>query len=353
MSTVTAVIVCYDEQVPDLRAAVDGLLSQTHPPEQIVMVDNGGGHLANEFGRYHPSIEAVVAPENLGYPPAVNLAASTAIGDFLFCLNPDAEAEPDCLERLLAAADADPAVAIVGAQILLADRRTRNAGANPVHPLGISPSGGYGLPRESGDPRDVLVVSGACCLIRRSAFVELGGFVDEFFLYYDDVDLGWRANLAGYRVVYEPRAVVSHDYAFGRRGTKWLYLERNRLFTVIANYEARTLLLLTPLIVVSEIGLLVVAALQGWLSQKIAAYRSVLSLRSRIRRQRQLVAAYRRRPDAELFGLFEFRLDSALIPGAGAMLGNALCVPYLRWVQQVRRNDERFPSAGSGTLSRR
>jgi GT2 family glycosyltransferase len=335
VSTVTAVIVCYDEEVQDLRTTLDGLLAQSRPPDQIVLVDNGGGRLANELAGYHASIQAIVAPANLGYPRAVNLATSKATGDFLFCLNPDAEAEPDCLQRLVGAADADPAIAIVGAQILLADRRTRNAGANPVHPLGISPSGGYGLPRESGEPRDVLVVSGACCLIRRNAFIELGGFVDEFFMYYDDVDLGWRANLAGYRVVYEPRAVVSHDYAFGRRGRKWLYLERNRLFTVIANYEARTLLLLMPLLAVSEIGLIVVAARQGWLSQKLAAYWSVLSLRSRIRRQRHLVATYRRQPDAELFGLFEFRLNSALIPRVGAALGNALCEPYLRWVQRT------------------
>src|SRR5262249_25179638 len=185
--------------------------------------DNGGGHLARELDGYHASVDAIVAPANLGYPPAVNFAAPKATGDFLLCINPDAVAEPDCLQQLLATADEDPAIAIVGAQILLSDRSTRNAGAHPVHPVGISPSGGYGLAREDAEPRDVLVVSGACCLIRHAAFAALGGFVDEFFLYYDDVDLGWRANLAGYRVVYQPRAAVSHDYAFGRRGRKWLY----------------------------------------------------------------------------------------------------------------------------------
>jgi GT2 family glycosyltransferase len=352
VSSVTAVIVCYDEQVAELQDAIDGLLSQTRPPEQIVLVDNGGGRLASALDGYHASVHAIVAPANLGYPPAVNLAASKATGDFLLCMNPDAVAERDCLQQLLATADADPAVAIVGAQILLSDRRTRNAGANPVHPVGISPSGGYGLPREEGEPRDVLVVSGACCLIRRTVFVELGGFVDEFFLYYDDVDLGWRANLAGYRVVYEPRAAVSHDYVFGRRGRKWLYLERNRLFTVIANYEARTLLFMTPLLVATEIGLIAVAALQGWLSQKLAAYRSLLSLRSRIRHQRQLVAANRRRSDAELFGLFEFRLDSLLIPRGAAMLGNVVCVPYMRCVEWLLSGDGRDQRT-TDTLSRR
>ena len=335
MSTVAAVIVCYDETAGQLRAAIDGLRSQARPPEEILLIDNGGGRLAGEVGGHHASVRAIVAPQNLGYPPAINLAAARTSAEFLLCLNPDSEAEPDCLARLIATAGADPSIAVVGAQILLADRRTRNAGANPVHPIGISPSGGYGLPREHGEARDVLVVSGACCLIRRSAFLALGGFVDEFFLYYDDVDLGWRANLAGYRVVYEPEAVVSHGYEFGRRGKKWFYLERNRLFTLLANYELRTLVLLTPLLVLSEAGLLVVAALQGWLAEKLAAYASVVSLRARVAGQRRAVARMRRRTDAELFALFDMRLDSALLPRAGASLANTVCVPYLRWVRRL------------------
>ena len=337
MSTVTAVIICYDEPASELRSAIDGLMAHTRAPDEILLVDNGGGRLADELAGYHPSLETIAAPGNLGYPPAVNVAAARATGDFLLCLNPDADAEPECLARLVAVAEADPEVALVGAQILLGDRSTRNAGANPVHPIGISPSGGYGLPREDGEPRDVLVVSGACCLIRREVFLELGGFVDEFFLYYDDVDIGWRMNLAGHRVVYEPRAVVAHDYAFGRRGQKWLYLERNRLFTVLANYEARTLALLLPLLLASEAGLIAVAAAQGWLPQKLGAYSSVWSLRSRIRAQRRAVARSRRRSDAQLFALFDLRLDSALLPRAGALLANAVAVPYLLCVRRLLR----------------
>ncbi|MBV9466312.1 MAG: glycosyltransferase family 2 protein [Solirubrobacterales bacterium] len=334
---VTAVVVCYDEDPAELRVAIDGLLAQTRPPEEILVIDNGGGRLARELDGHHESVRALVAPANLGYPPAVNLAAAHAAGEYLLCLNPDAEAEPDCLERLVESAARDPKVALVGAQILLEDHQTRNAGANPVHPTGISPAGGYGLPREDGEPRDVLVVSGACCLIRRSVFLELGGFVEEFFMYYDDVDLGWRANMAGYRVVYDPRAVVSHAYAFARRGKKWLYLERNRLFTVIANYQPRTLLLLAPLLLASEAGLLVVAALGGWLPQKLAAYAWLVRMRSRLREHRRDVARSRRRSDAELLSLFEPRLHSALLPAAGARLANAFAVPYLRIVRRLAR----------------
>ncbi|MHB8692812.1 MAG: glycosyltransferase family 2 protein [Solirubrobacteraceae bacterium] len=337
VGTVAAVIVCYDEEPEELRRAIDGLVSQTRAPDEILLIDNGGGRLARELGDHHPSVTAIVARRNLGYPPAVNLAAAHTTADFLLCLNPDADADRNCLERLLAAALSDPSIALVGAQILLADHATRNAGDNPLHPLGISPSGGYGLPREDGEPRDVLVVSGACCLIRRAVFAELGGFVDEFFLYYDDVDIAWRAFLAGYRVVYDPRAIVAHGYDFSRRGRKWFYLERNRLFTLLANYELRTLALLAPLLLVTELGLILVAATQGWLSEKMSAYVSVLRSIGRVRARRRTVAASRRRSDGDLLERMELRLDSALMPRAITVPANAVCVPYLRCVRRLAR----------------
>jgi GT2 family glycosyltransferase len=333
-TAVTAVIVCYDESAEELRAAIDGLLAQTRPPAEIVVVDNGPeGRLAKELGGCAGNVKALASGANLGYPAGVNLAASKASGDYLFCLNPDARAEADCVERLVAVAESDPKIAIVGAQILLEDGQTTNAGANPLHPTGISPSGGYGERREHGEPRDVIVVSGACCLIRRDAFDRLGGFVSSFFLYYDDADLGWRARIAGLRVVYCPQATVRHHYEFARRGRKWFYLERNRIFSVLANYELRTLLLLAPLLLTAELGLLAVAALQGWFGQKLRAYGSIVALRGELRSQRRAVQASRRRRDGELFTFFEDRFDSPLLPSGPAALASLLGAGYMRFVR--------------------
>lgn len=327
-------IVCYDEQPEELRAAVDGLLAQTRPPAEIVVVDNGpDGRLAKALDGYASTAKALPAGGNLGYPSAVNLAASHASGDYLFCLNPDARADADCVERMVAVAESDPRIAIVGAQILLEDGQTTNAGANPLHPTGISPSGGYGQPREHGDPREEIVVSGACCLIRRDAFTRLGGFVDSFFLYYDDADLGWRARIAGLRVVYCPEATVRHHYEFARRGRKWFYLERNRLFSVLANYETRTLLLLAPLLLAAELGLIAVATLQGWLGQKLRAYGSLAALGGKLRAHRRAVQASRRCRDGDLLAHFEDRFDSPLLPRGPAAFASLLSVGYMRFVR--------------------
>jgi GT2 family glycosyltransferase len=336
--TIAAVIVCYDEDPEQIQAAVDSLRAQTRPPVEIVIIDNGpGGRLAASLAGYAAEVTAIESGRDGGYGRAVNIAATMVSADYLMCLNPDARAQPDCLEHMASVADRDRLVAVVGAQVLLGDGEKRNAGANPLHPTGISPSGGYGQPREHGGTRDVIVVSGACMLLRRSLFLKLGGFIEDFFLYYEDVNLGWRAFLAGMRVVYCPTATVVHNYEFGGRPQKWFWLERNRLFSVLENYGPQTLFLLAPLLIATEIGLLAVAAANGWLREKLRAYGALLSARNRLAAWRRTVQASRQRSDAEVLRYMDDRLDSALLPPSGVWVANLFCVPYMWFVRRVLR----------------
>jgi GT2 family glycosyltransferase len=339
MTTITAVLVSYDESPQQLRVAVDSLLAQTRAPAEILIIDNNPGQSsAQGLHGYAQEVKVIEPGSNLGYARAINLAAARASGDYLLTLNPDAHVQAQCLEQMAAVADSDPQILLVGAQVLLEDGVTRNAGANPMHPTGISPAGGYGKPRERGELRDVAVVSGACCMIRREAFVALGGFVDEFFVFYDDPDMGWRALIAGMRVVYCPDAIALHGYDFDRRGKhKWFLLERNRLFSLLANYEARTLALLSPVLIATELGLLGVAAYGGWLPQKLHTYGSVFALRKRLIEQRRAVQASRRRSDVQVLERFEDRMDSALLPPPGPALANVVWVPYMRLVRRLLR----------------
>lgn len=331
-------IVFHEGDVEELSAAVDSLLAQTLPPTEILIVNNGPRDLSAALEGAPPQVRVIVPGANLGYAGGVNFAAARAKGEYFLCLNPDARAEADCAARLVAVAASDPEVALVGAQILLEDGVTRNAGHNPLHPTGISPAGGYGDPRQRGEPREVAVVSGTCCLFRREDFLSLGGFVEDLFLYYDDVDIAWRFRIAGRRVVYCPEAAVTHGYEFSRHDKKLFYLERHRLFSLLANYEARTLLLMAPLLVATELGLLAVAAREGWLSQKLQSYVSLFGLRRRLRAHRRAVRALRRRADREVVALMDDSLDSALLSQGSARLANAFCVPYMRLVRRAVSN---------------
>jgi GT2 family glycosyltransferase len=309
-----------------VRGAIDSLRAQTRRPDEILVVDNKPGAALPDLSDA-PEVRVIAPDVNLGYPNAINFAMDNTDADLVLCLNPDARAEPDCLAALL-----DVDAAIVGAQIVSEDGLTKQAGANPLHPTGISPADSFGRPRESGPPRDAIVVSGACCLLRRATFLELGGFMREFFLYYDDADLGWRARIAGHRVAYCPDAVVRHGYDFGRREGKMFFLERNRLISVLSNYEARSLFVLAPLLLLFELGIVAVAAAQGWLPEKLRAYGSVIGLRTSIRRHRRHVQALRRCSDRDLRALFSPRFDTPFMPRIPARVAGAVTDAYLRLV---------------------
>jgi GT2 family glycosyltransferase len=313
---VSAVVVSYSDPEATARA-VQSLLDQTRAPDQVLVVDNDPSG-ATRAARTRLGIPAQATilhtGENLGYTGAANLAAASATGDWLFFLNPDARADPDCLAHLLQAGS-NPSVGIVGAQILLPDGRI-NAGDNPVNLAGLSWSGRYGEPRERQPPRDTAAVSGAALLVRRDAFCALGGLCQAFFLYFDDTDLAWRARLAGWRVAYCSEAVVVHDYEFDKGSRKWFYLERNRGWAVLSNYELRTLIMLVPLLLAVEAAVVLRATSEGWLAEKLAAWVSIGRNLPAILRWRRTVQAGRRVPDRDVLSLFSGAIRTPLVESA-------------------------------------
>jgi GT2 family glycosyltransferase len=330
---VTAVIVSYVD-VAATERAVDSLLGGTSRPERVVVVHNGppAERLDGLAGRER--VEVVRPGRNLGFAPAVELAAGRADTEWLLLLNPDARAEPDCLERLLEAAEPD--VAIAGAQVLLPDGRV-NAGDNPVHLSGLCWAGRYGQPAEDGPPRDTLTVSGAAMLVRRSAFAALGGFAPGSFLYYEDTDLAWRARLAGWRVRFVPRARVWHDYEFEKGAGKWFGLERNRTWAVLSNYEAGTLLLLAPLLVATELAIAAQAAAQGWLGAKLRAWAALARDARRLVSWRRRVQGARTVPDARLLREFAGAIETPMLASPWLRAANRALVRYHDAVVAARR----------------
>jgi GT2 family glycosyltransferase len=313
--TVTAVVVSYADPLATL-GAIDSLRSQSLAPVEVLVVDNdpaGSTVRALADRRISTGLRILHTGANLGYTGAANLAAREAAGEWLFFLNPDAVAEHECLERLLQAVDG-PDVAIVGAQVLLPDGRV-NAGDNPVNILGISWSGGYGRPREHGPARDTAAVSGAALLVRRDAFLDVGGLCPAFFMYVDDTDLAWRVRLGGRRVRYCPEAVVVHDYEFRKSSHKWFYLERNRLWALLSNLQVSTLMLLAPLLLAAEAGIFMRAISGHWLAEKLRAWSSIFGESRQLFRWRRGVQAGRVVSDYRVLRMFSATLETEPIDG--------------------------------------
>lgn len=142
-------------------------------------------------------------------------------------------------------------------------------------------------------------------------------FLDEdYFLYHEDLDIGVRLWLRGWRCVLAPQSVVTHHYEFSRSITKLYWMERNRILFLIQNFRLPTLLLLAPALILSELGLLVIAKRSGWLAQKLKAWRSILNPRNwaTYRRHRREKQSKRRHSDRAVLCRFVTRLTNQEMP---------------------------------------
>jgi GT2 family glycosyltransferase len=312
-AAVSAVLVGYDGPAETLGQSIRSLRKQTLAPAQIICVDQSSDGRFDRLLRGSADVEVLRPEANLGYPSACNRAALATTGEYLLFLNPDAEADRTCVEQLVMALVDRPDVGVAGAQVLLPDRRRVNAGDNVLHLSGLSWAGRYGLLGEDGPPGPAAVVSGAALLVRRSAFEALGGYTEGFFMYYDDVDLAWRARLGGWEVLFCPLAIVAHDYEFAKGGYKWRYLERNRWWCLLAYLELRTLLALAPLLLAVEAAIWIRAARERWLDAKIGAYRSLWTDRYALIARRREIQAARRIGDRAIVERMTATVDSPFL----------------------------------------
>ena len=199
--------------------------ASTHPLA-VVVADN-----APHLGTARATATAAGAdylelPNNPGYGSAANAAAALLPRsvDWLLVSNPDVVLGIGSLDTLVAAGDASPSIGAIGPSVLNPDGSVYpSARAVPSLRTGV----GHALfanlwpgnpwtrrYRHDGDvsavPRDAGWLSGSCVLLRRTLYDELGGFDEGYFMYFEDVDLGYRASRAGWRNRYEPAASVTH-----------------------------------------------------------------------------------------------------------------------------------------------
>ncbi|MEP6813077.1 MAG: glycosyltransferase family 2 protein [Actinomycetota bacterium] len=268
-----------------------------------------------------PEIEAaaararVIDSDNRGFGAGCNRGAAAAGGDVLVFLNPDTVAQPGVVEALARRLE-DASIGIVQARLaLLAAPDTLNSSGNIVHVSGLAWPGGYGDPIETVSAvHDIPYASGAALAIRADLFRELGGFTEELFLYQEDLELCWRARLAGRRIVVDPAATVLHDYVLERADRrKEYYLERNRLIFVLTAFSGRLLLLLAPVILAVELATSLLALRHGWLREKARGWAWLAGNASWLAGRRRAIQSGRRVRDRELAPFLTPVLDPRML----------------------------------------
>ncbi|HEV2087525.1 MAG TPA: glycosyltransferase, partial [Cryptosporangiaceae bacterium] len=182
---------------------------------------------------------------------------------------------------------------------------------------------------QHAERRTVPCASGCAFVTRRAVWAELGGFAPEYFAYHEDTDLSIRTWQRGRTVDYVPDAVVRHHYEFSRTATKFYLIERNRLVVVLTTYQLRSLLVLAPMLVLTELAMVASAVAGRWWSQKVAGWRWLWRHRRWVRARRREVQEARRLPDADIVALMTPRFEPgnlATPPGIG--LYNAVSAGY-------------------------
>jgi N-acetylglucosaminyl-diphospho-decaprenol L-rhamnosyltransferase len=245
---VSAVIVHY--KTPAETAAAVGAVAETAPGTEIVVVDNASGDaIGQRLAAEVRSARLLVETKNRGYGAACNRGGRETSRPLLLFLNSDAVVQPGAVEALAAALERDPAAAVVGPRLTNPDGTLQpsilrlptfwrifcESSGLAFLAGGREPFRGHSATREDHSTgRAVESVKGAAMLIRRSAFEQVGGFDENFFLYAEESDLATRLRDAGWRIRFEPSALVVHHG--GASGGDALF---GHLHDGLAQYVAR------------------------------------------------------------------------------------------------------------------
>ncbi len=237
-----------------LAGCLPALERQTVRDLEVVVVDNGSSDGSAEYVRARfPGVRLVESPRNLGFAAGNNLGISRTSAPWVATLNNDTEPAPDWLERLLEVGESNPTVGMVASKMVFAHRPGMiNSTGIALDRVGIAWDRRGGEP-DRGDERteEVFGPCAGAALYRRAMLDEVGLFDEDFFAYLEDVDLAWRARIAGWRCLYAPRAAVSHVHsATGVEGSsfKSYHLGRNKIWCVVKNYPAPQIIWWMPVI---------------------------------------------------------------------------------------------------------
>lgn len=307
-----------------LAGCLGSLLDDTAGAAEVIVVDNCSSDGSPQFIRERfPAVRLVENRDNRGFAAACNQGAGLAAGPVLVFLNQDTEVFGGWLAGLLHELAADDRVGLATSRLRLMRRPdSLHLCGQDVQYTGLVFGRGYAGPAAGQDRAcDVNAVSGASFAIRRELWEALGGFDETFFMYYEETDLSWRAQLAGYRCRYAPASQALHDYTPAAPSAGRLYYSyRNRALLLLKNWRPITWLLLCPALLVAELLEIGLALAQGrrGLRAKVKAYGWIATHLPQVRRLHVAAQAGRRVGDAALLAMLAAEVKPVAVEPGGA-----------------------------------
>jgi GT2 family glycosyltransferase len=356
--TVVVQILVHNESAETIDRLLSSLAASDYPREnwKIVVVNNFceghdlGAHIESKWLNAPglPEIILLKQKPNLGFAGGHNQAFEIAKRfnpEFIYLLNADARVDVPFLSRIVGTALANPNAAIIQSRVMLDEEPDLlNSHGNAMHFLGFGFSLGYRERFDSNAPSHTSGIpafysSGAGVLVRASTIEKIGGLFDSsYFLYHEDLDLSWRARLAGFDVITAHESVIFHKYEFSKSIKKFFWMERNRHLTNLANYKVATLFLIAPAYLIMEIGTFLFALRSGWAKEKTRALAHLFkpSTWKWIILRRLLISKIRTRSDKEMFSkmagaILNQEIDNKLL----ARVINPIFTYYFRALKKI------------------
>ena len=246
------IIVTYNH-LKYLNDCITSIMKQDYPHE-IILVDNCSTDGTIEYVKENfPDITIIDSQKNRGYGAGNNLGFKHANGKYIVILNPDVIVNDFWLENLISPLKHRNRV-ITTPMVLFFDGSKVNTFGNSNHFTGLSFTNGLGAdPSLFCHTIHTSGFSGACFALTKDAFMEIGGFDELFFLYCEDSDFSWRANILGYDILAIPDSVIYHDYQLRVSPEKIYHLEKGRYIILRKYFSLKELIILSPSLLMTEV----------------------------------------------------------------------------------------------------
>ena len=288
-----------------LQDCLASLQAQTYTDWQVIVVDNGSTDGSVEWvAENFPQARLIRNETNMGFAAPNNQAIRASDAEYIVTLNNDTRADPRWLEALVSAADEHPDVGMCMSKMLFADRpQDINSTGISLDPVGIAWDRRGGEPDDDREtePVEILGPCAGAALYRRAMLDQIGLFDEDFFAYLEDVDLAWRARLAGWRCLHVPTARVYHVHsATAVEGSpfKNRLLGRNKVWLIAKNYPMPRLLLYLPLILLYDgAAVLYTLIMRKDTSSLLGRLEGLARLPAMWRKRRAIQAMHRAAPD--------------------------------------------------------
>jgi GT2 family glycosyltransferase len=330
---------------------LNSIFCQTFQDFEVIWVDSSSiDDSLQRIQAQFPEVKIVALSTNVGYRRATNIGAHEAKGEFMVICNQDTRMDRHWLIQMIKCVEADHTIGIVAPKILMFDdTQVINEAGNVLHYTGLYGSRGLGSSAaEYSVSEPIVTMSGCCFLIRHELWLETGGFSEDFdkldtgwHASFEDVDLAWRSQLAGYKIQFCASALMYHKYVSkGMIPSRFCGYEWGRYLVLIRNYEFVTVILLLPLLLALEAGTWFYAIGKGWpwLKVKAKVVRWLATNMAPLYRMRQGVQKIRRIRDAAIVTRMDSTIriahvmSSSRLARLGQLAINTIFMAYYRFL---------------------